>query len=76
MTSINVGTVDVYLIAPDSAGWEVLTLQRAQHTRCPTAWETVHGHIEPGESPSPLRPPHSAMLRRRASAGGARVPAP
>ncbi len=51
MTSINVGTVDVYLIAPDSAGWEVLTLQRAQHTRCPTAWETVHGRIEPGESP-------------------------
>jgi 8-oxo-dGTP pyrophosphatase MutT (NUDIX family) len=51
MTSINVGTVDVYLIAPDPAGWEVLTLQRAQHTRCPTAWETVHGRIEPGESP-------------------------
>ena len=51
MTSINVGTVDVYLIAPDSAGWEVLTLQRSQHTRCPTAWETVHGRIEPGESP-------------------------
>jgi 8-oxo-dGTP pyrophosphatase MutT (NUDIX family) len=51
MTSVNVGTVDVYLISPDSAGWQVLTLQRAQHTRCPTAWETVHGRIEPGESP-------------------------
>ena len=51
MTTVNVGTVDVYLIAPDSAGWRVLTLQRAQGTRCPTAWETVHGRIEPGESP-------------------------
>ena len=51
MTNVNVGTVDVYLIAPDPAGWEVLTLQRARHTRCPTAWETVHGRIEPGESP-------------------------
>lgn len=51
MTNVNVGTVDVYLISPDSAGWSVLTLQRGQGTRCPTAWETVHGRIEPGESP-------------------------
>ena len=51
MTTVNVGTVDVYLIAPDEDGWGVLTLQRAQGTRCPTAWETVHGRIEPGESP-------------------------
>jgi 8-oxo-dGTP pyrophosphatase MutT (NUDIX family) len=51
MTNVNVGTVDVYLIAPDPAGWGVLTLQRAHGTRCPTAWETVHGRIESGESP-------------------------
>lgn len=51
MTNVNVGTVDVYLIAPDPAGWYVLTLQRSPQTRCPTAWETVHGRIEPGESP-------------------------
>lgn len=51
MTTVNVGTVDVYLVAPDPAGWDVLTLQRAPQTRCPTAWETVHGRIEPGESP-------------------------
>ena len=51
MTTVNVGTVDVYLIAPDEDGWGVLTHQRAQGTRCPTAWETVHGRIEPGESP-------------------------
>jgi dATP pyrophosphohydrolase len=51
MTTVNVGTVDVYLIAPDPAGWDVLTLQRSLATRCPAAWETVHGHIEAGESP-------------------------
>ena len=51
MTNVNVGTVDVYLIAPEPTGWEVLTLQRSQSTRCPTAWETVHGRIESGESP-------------------------
>ena len=51
MTTVSVGTIDVYLIAPDPAGWHVLTLQRGQGTRCPTAWETVHGRIEPGETP-------------------------
>lgn len=51
MTIVNVGTIDVYLLAPDPAGWRVLALQRAHGTRCPTAWETVHGRIEPGESP-------------------------
>jgi dihydroneopterin triphosphate diphosphatase len=51
MASINVGTVDVYLIAARTDGWRVLALQRAKHTRCPSSWETVHGHIEPGEEP-------------------------
>ena len=51
MTNVNVGTVDVYLLAPDPAGWGVLALQRSLHTRCPTAWETVHGRIELGETP-------------------------
>ena len=51
MTSVNVGTIDVYLIDPDPAGWSVLAVQRAHTTRCPTAWETVHGRIEQGESP-------------------------
>jgi 8-oxo-dGTP pyrophosphatase MutT (NUDIX family) len=51
MTSINVGTIDVYCLDPSAGGWQVLTLQRAHDTRCPTAWETVHGHIEAGESP-------------------------
>ena len=51
MTRVSVGTIDVYLLAPGATGWRVLTLQRALGTRCPTAWESVHGHIEPGESP-------------------------
>ena len=51
MTSINVGTIDVFLIAPEPKGWQVLVLQRSFGTRCPTAWETVHGRIEQGESP-------------------------
>ena len=51
MTNVKVGTIDVYCIAPDPAEWSVLTLQRGHSTRCPTAWETVHGRIEPGESP-------------------------
>ena len=51
MTVVNVGTVDVFVIAPEPAGWAVLALQRSLGTRCPTAWETVHGRIEAGERP-------------------------
>jgi 8-oxo-dGTP pyrophosphatase MutT (NUDIX family) len=51
MTIVKVGTIDVFLIAPEPEGWSVLALQRSLTTRCPTAWETVHGHIEDGESP-------------------------
>src|SRR4051794_7008447 len=55
MTELKVGVVDVYLVhitreAPE--GMRVLVLQRAATgTRCPLAWETVHGRIEPGERP-------------------------
>jgi dihydroneopterin triphosphate diphosphatase len=48
MTAIEAGVVDVYVIDPT---WRVLVLQRAQNTRCPGSWETVHGHIDPGECP-------------------------
>ena len=48
MTDIVVGVVDVYVVRPS---WHVLLLQRREGTRCPGSWETVHGHIEPGESP-------------------------
>lgn len=43
--------MDVYILRRGSGGWEALVLQRAQGTRCTGAWETVHGHIEPGERP-------------------------
>lgn len=51
MAEVRVGTVDVLVIRPLSGGWRVLALQRGGGTRCPGAWETVHGHIEPGEEP-------------------------
>jgi len=51
MTSIEVGTVDVFVVRPLAEGWRVLALQRGRDTRCPTAWEPVHGHVEPGETP-------------------------
>jgi type II secretory ATPase GspE/PulE/Tfp pilus assembly ATPase PilB-like protein/8-oxo-dGTP pyrophosphatase MutT (NUDIX family) len=51
MADLRIGTVDVYVIRPLAAGWRVLVMQRSMDTRCPTAWETVHGRLEPGEEP-------------------------
>jgi len=53
MAELRIGTVDVYVIALGAtvADWRVLVLQRSMDTRCPGSWETVHGHIEPGEEP-------------------------
>ncbi|HEY2851265.1 MAG TPA: ATPase, T2SS/T4P/T4SS family [Gemmatimonadaceae bacterium] len=51
VSQLSIGTIDVYVIRPLASGWRVLVLQRALDTRCPTAWETVHGHIEAGEEP-------------------------
>ena len=51
MAHISVGTIDVFVIRPLATGWRVLVVQRALDTRCPSAWETVHGRIEPGEEP-------------------------
>ena len=48
---LEIGTVDVYVIRPRSDGWKVLALQRSPGTRCPSAWESVHGHLETGEEP-------------------------
>ena len=47
---VHAGIVDVIVVRP-GAEWRVLLLQRALDTRCPTAWETVHGRIEAGERP-------------------------
>ena len=51
MTSVVPGVVDVYVIRPLPEGWKVLTVQRALDTRCPGAWETVHGRLLEGELP-------------------------
>lgn len=51
MAHAQIGTIDVLVIRPTSDGWRVLALQRRANTRCPLSWETVHGHIEPGEEP-------------------------
>jgi 8-oxo-dGTP pyrophosphatase MutT (NUDIX family) len=45
---LNPTVVDVYAIRP-LPSWRVLAVQRAATTRCPGAWEAVHGRIEPGE---------------------------
>ena len=51
MTSVVPGVVDVYVIRPLPEGWRVLAVRRAMDTRCPGAWETVHGRIEGDERP-------------------------
>ena len=51
MTDIIAGVVDVYIVRPLPDGWKVLAVQRSLDTRCPGAWETVHGRLEPGEKP-------------------------
>jgi 8-oxo-dGTP pyrophosphatase MutT (NUDIX family) len=52
MTATSVGSVDVYLLRDVRDTQEILMLQRAPGTRCTGAWEVVHGHIEPGETPA------------------------
>ncbi len=52
MTSIRVSLVDVYVIRATAPVLEVLVLRRVSQGRCPGSWETVHGHIEPGERPA------------------------
>jgi type II secretory ATPase GspE/PulE/Tfp pilus assembly ATPase PilB-like protein/8-oxo-dGTP pyrophosphatase MutT (NUDIX family) len=51
VTEIVAGTIDAYVIRPLPRGWRVLVMQRATDTRCPGAWEAVHGRLEPGERP-------------------------
>lgn len=40
------------MLRHNGADFEVLCLQRGLDGRCPGSWETVHGHIEPGELPA------------------------
>ena len=51
MTDIIAGVVDVYVVRPLAEGWKILAVQRADDTRCPGAWETIHGRLEPDELP-------------------------
>lgn len=51
VTSVRVGVVDVFVLRRQNGEWEALVLERAPAARCPGAWETVHGRIEPGERP-------------------------
>ena len=51
MTEIIAGVVDVYVIRPLAEGWRILAVQRSVDTRCPGAWETIHGRLDPGERP-------------------------
>lgn len=50
-TTVRVGVVDVFVLRRRGGEWEALILERALGVRCPGAWETVHGRIEPGERP-------------------------
>ena len=52
-TDLKIGVVDVYLIDPTQQPWRVLALQRSAGTRCPGAWEAVHGRIEEGKQETP-----------------------
>ena len=51
MATINIGTIEVYLVAFEHGAWRVLVLRRSGSTRCPGGWETVHGCIDPNEEP-------------------------
>src|SRR5690242_4654203 len=51
VTSLRVCFVDCYVWRRVRDGIEVLALRRAPGGRSPGSWETVHGHIEPGETP-------------------------
>jgi 8-oxo-dGTP pyrophosphatase MutT (NUDIX family) len=52
MTTIRVSYVDVYVLRGVGDELEVLVLRRGSRGRCPHSWETVHGHIDAGETPA------------------------
>jgi 8-oxo-dGTP pyrophosphatase MutT (NUDIX family) len=53
VTGVRVAFVDTYALRGGAGGQrlEVLVLRRGPQGRCPGSWETVHGTIEPGETP-------------------------
>jgi 8-oxo-dGTP pyrophosphatase MutT (NUDIX family) len=52
MTRVSVYLVDLFVLRGAGPGLECLVLQRGTGGRCPGSWETVHGHIEAGETPA------------------------
>ena len=52
MTAVRVSLVDLYVLRGAGSALECLVLRRAPGGRCPGSWEGVHGHIEPGETPT------------------------
>ena len=52
MTAVRVSLVDLYVLRGAGSSLECLVLRRAPGGRCPGSWEAVHGHIEPGETPT------------------------
>jgi dihydroneopterin triphosphate diphosphatase len=46
-----VSFVDTYALRGHGRRLEVLALRRGANGRCPGSWETIHGTIEPGETP-------------------------
>lgn len=65
MTTVAVSLVDLYLLRGAGETLECLVLRRGAGGRCPGSWETVHGHIEPGETPA------AAAIRELAEETGA-----
>ena len=51
MTEIRVRFVDTSAVRGAGPALQVLALRRGANGRCPGSWETVHGTIEPGETP-------------------------
>jgi 8-oxo-dGTP pyrophosphatase MutT (NUDIX family) len=51
LTAITVGFVDTYALRGSRERLEILTLRRAPRVTRAGSWETVHGTIEPGETP-------------------------
>jgi dihydroneopterin triphosphate diphosphatase len=51
VTAIRVRFVDTFVLRRGGGEWEVLVLRRSARGRNPGSWETVHGTIEPGETP-------------------------
>jgi len=51
VTGVRVCFVDTYVVRGTGERLELLVLRRGAGGRCPGSWETVHGTIEPGETP-------------------------